>query len=700
MPAKTLLIEIGTEELPPKSLNRLRLALGEQFAAGLAAAGLSCGEVTAFATPRRLAVLVPSLADRQPDQQVEKRGPALTAAYDSEGAPTKALLGFASSCGVEATAKFETVKTDKGEWVLFRATQAGASLTELLPDILAQALAALPIDRRMRWGKRRDEFVRPVKWLCALHGSDVLTLSLFGLTAGNSSQGHRFMSKGEFKLRQADDYVKACRKARVLVDFDERRALIADGLKETAKSVGAQVTLDPALLDEVTALTEWPVVLTGTFDDSFLALPPEVLISAMKAHQRYFHLTNAKGQLLPRFITVANIASTKPALVVSGNERVIRPRLADAAFFYDQDRRTRLADRVASLETVVFQTALGSYGDKVRRLVHLAGVIADQAGAKQGLAKAELAKDASASRRAAELAKADLTTDMVGEFPELQGLMGGYYARHDGEQAEVATAVAEHYRPTQSGGELPTSLPGCYVALADKLDTLVGLFGAGQPPSGSRDPFALRRQSLGIIRLCVEKRLALDILDCLAQAAAQYSFGQQEVVLAVHDYLLERLTNWYGDQGISADKVAAVAASKQGIRDFCQADEVVRLLAGFRDQAVAEQVIAANKRVANILRKEAANESIKGRSDPALFEADAEKQLGEALRATGAQLAAGGEDVGQKIAQLASLQPAIDQFFDDVMVMVEEPRVRANRLALLAELRELFLEVADFSLLQ
>ncbi|MGI9322131.1 MAG: glycine--tRNA ligase subunit beta, partial [Pseudomonadales bacterium] len=463
MRTDTLLVEIGTEELPPKSLNRMRLALAKSFAEGLGAAGLDFGEVSVFATPRRLAILATSLADQQPAQQIEKRGPALSAAYDDDGQPTKALTGFATSCGIDDPATLDTVKTDKGEWVVFRATQSGKQTEALLPDLLNEALAALPIDRRMRWGKRRDEFVRPVKWLCALHGKKVLALSLFGLTASNKSRGHRFMSGKDFTIRRADEYVEACRKQHVLVDFEERRAQIADGLQSKAAALGAKVVVDQALLDEVTALVEWPVVLDGAFDESFLAVPQEALISAMKAHQRYFHLVNADGGLLPRFIAVANIDSAKPEVVVAGNERVIRPRLADAAFFFQQDQKMRLADQAARLDEVVFQTELGSYGDKVRRIVHLAGFIASEMKAlalskpqqpneltkaqdtssanelieaqRTSLPANEPTKVQQASReakplteadkqtvrRAAELSKADLVTDMVGEFPELQG---------------------------------------------------------------------------------------------------------------------------------------------------------------------------------------------------------------------------------------------------------------------------------------
>lgn len=702
MPAETLLVEIGTEELPPKPLNAMRLAFGEAFAAGLAAAGLAFDDVHPYATPRRLALLVAGLADRQTAQQVELRGPKVSAAYDSQGAPTQALLGFAQSCGVKDPARLETLKTSKGEWLVFRDEKPGAALAELLPGLVTDALAKLPVERTMRWGKGREEFVRPVHWLCVLHGAKTLPVRLFGLTAGGTSQGHRFMAPGAFKLARADAYVEECRKRKVLVDFDERRARIVAGLAEAAAACKGQVEEDESLLDEVAGLVEWPVALLGGFDKRFLDLPREALTTAMKSHQRCFPLVDGKGRLLPHFIAVANIESKDPKVVVAGNERVIHPRLADASFFYAQDTRQRLADRVASLDQVVFQAKLGSYGDKTRRLLALTQFIAEALG-----------MDGRAACRAAELCKADLVTDMVGEFPELQGVMGGHYARADGEDDAVATAIAEQYLPIQAGGGLPACEAGACLALADKLDTLVGLFGIGKPPSGSGDPFGLRRLASGVVRICVEKGLALDINDCLGEAAALHRFGKAErekIVQAVHGYLCERLVHLLGEEGIAADNVEAARASRAGITDFAQAGVLARILADFRQKPEAAQVIAANKRVANLLRKEGANDFFEVQVDANLLEAGAEEQLhgdwGAALVQITAQsdrsklkLEEAEQSVNGDLKKLAALQPVIDSFFDEVLVMAEDPRVRANRIALLSRVRGLFLEVADFSLL-
>ncbi len=652
---------------------------------GLTKAGLEYAGITSFATPRRLTVMVEALADRQPDQSVERRGPAVQAAFDEAGEPTKALLGFARSCGVEDVATLERLKTDKGEWVVYRATEAGQTLETLIGEIVDNALAGLPIARRMRWGKNRAEFVRPIKWLCSLYGDNVLPLSVFGLGAGAVSRGHRFMSDGEFAISNANDYVEACRAQHVMVDFAERRALILEQIQDSAAGLSATAVIDEDLLDEVTALVEWPVALAGEFDSSFLAVPPEALISAMKEHQRYFHLVDDNGALINRFITVSNIISKDPAVVVGGNERVIRPRLADAAFFYEQDAKVSLSAKIERLDQVIFQTDLGSYGDKTSRITELAEFVAEQ-----------LQLDKVLTQRASQLCKVDLITDMVGEFPDLQGIMGGYYATRDGEAQEVADAIADHYRPTQSGGELPRTAIGNVVALSDKLDTLVGLFGIGQPPTGSRDPFALRRQSLGIIRICIENDLDLDITGCLKKAADLHGF-EDKVVAEVQDYLCERLQNWYLEQDIGGDIVDAVRAGVHGVNHLAKTHRVVTTLHSFRKEPVAEQIIAANKRVANILKKEP-NEFSKGSIDTSLLVDEAENSLLSELNDK--QGVTDISDVGEQLQQLAALQPAVDRFFDDVMVMVEDEKVRANRLQLLANLRLLFLEVADFSLLQ
>lgn len=698
MPVETFLLEIGTEELPPKSLRALRDAFAEAIESGLSNAGFSCADITGFATPRRLAAQVMELDDTQPDQPVERRGPALKAAYDDKGQPTKALLGFAKSCGVADPATLDRVSTEKGEWVVYRATEPGKTLDALIADIVTGVLADLPVARRMRWGKHRAEFVRPVKWICALHGGRVVPLELFGLEAGNRSQGHRFMSRGAFTIAHANDYVKACQDNHVIADFDERRSKISEQVQATANEVGGKAVIDEALLDEVTALVEWPVALAGKFDKTFLEVPREALVSAMKEHQRYFHLDDTSGELTNRFITIANIESKDPAVVVRGNERVIRPRLADAAFFYERDSQVPLEEWVERLDQVVFQSELGTYGDKTKRIVELADhiVIALQTTALQ--------VDQALVRRAATLCKADLVTDMVGEFPSLQGIMGGYYARRSGEPGEVSTAISEHYRPVQGGGKLPDTPVGSCVALADKIDTLVGLFGIGQPPSGSSDPFALRRQSLGVIRICIEGGLDLDLGGCLEKAAELHGFKGDtipRIVEETHDYICERLSNWCVEQGIGGDIVSAVRAGERGASRLASAHQVVATLHLFRKQPVAERIISANKRVANILRK-AANENVKGMAgdiDKKLLGEPAEKALGSAVASTRKELQQldGAE---AQLEALAALQPAVDQFFDDVLVMAEDPAVRTNRLRLLSSLRRLFLEVADFSLMQ
>ncbi|MDA0977283.1 MAG: glycine--tRNA ligase subunit beta [Proteobacteria bacterium] len=684
MPVNDLLIELGTEELPPKSLNRLRLALEENFRTELARLQFDFDSVDSFATPRRLAVRVMSLSSQQPDQLVERKGPAIAAAYDADGNPTRALSGFMRSCGIDDATLLETLKTEKGEWVQFKAQAPGAELVDLLPEVLDNVLAMLPIDRRMRWGKLRNEFVRPVHWLVCLYGTEVVPIQVLGLNAGNTSRGHRFMSNGEFVITSANDYVEACRTNHVIADFNERQQLIATQIDALAKIEKGQLEPDPALLEEVTALVEWPVALAGRFEERFLSVPQEVLISAMKEHQRYFHLVDADtGQLMPVFITVSNIESSNPDVVISGNERVIRPRLSDAAFFFEQDARTPLSQRVENLANVVFQTELGTYREKATRISRLAGFIAGELGA-----------DVPGASRAGLLCKADLVSDMVGEFPDLQGIMGGHYARRDAESNDVAEGIEQHYRPIQAGGELPSGALASCVALADKLDTIMGLFGINQPPTGSRDPFALRRQSLGVIRICVENRLDLDLQRCLEEAASGYERGFSTE--AARQYIIERLTGYYADQDISADVVDAATAAGSGVCNLLKIDEVVRAIRSFRRDAVAESIIAANKRVANLLKKVDLDVLPAG-FDPQLATEAAESALAVSL---GQVHFDENTSMESRLSALAELQSPVDRFFDEVLVMADDIPVRNNRLALLRDLRQRFLEVADFSLLQ
>lgn len=678
---ETLLVEIGTEELPPKSLKRLQLSLAASMQGQFKNADLGFDDLTCHATPRRLALIVTGLVDQQPDQSVERRGPAVKAAYDDDGNPSKALNGFMKSCGVEDPSELETLSTDKGEWLMYKATKPGAALSELLPSLLETALSELPIDRRMRWGANRAEFVRPVKWLLSVYGDEELPIKVLGFESGRVSRGHRFMSDGEFTINHANEYEASCRQHHVMVSFDERRRLIQESITAIANETGAELENDEDLLDEVASLVEWPVALKGTFDESFLAVPAEVLISAMKEHQRYFHLMK-DGKLLPAFITIANLESTDPDVVIAGNERVIKPRLSDAAFFFDQDTKTSLEDKLGRLASVVFQTELGTYGEKADRISRLAGFIAG-----------EINADVSAAERTGLLAKADLVSDMVGEFTDLQGVMGGHYARHDGESDEISKGIEQHYRPTQSGGELPEGPVASSVSLADKIDTLTGIFGIGQPPTGSRDPFALRRQSLGVIRICIENRLTLDLETCFTKSAELYdrSFETRPVI----EYIIERLTAYYGELGIGKDVVdAAVSASGDGT-ELLAIDGVIRALQQFSSSESAGKIIAANKRVANLLKKSDAD-SLPAAFDTSLASEDAEHQLHKAIQEIGLDNA----DVETQMNSLASLQQPVDQFFEEVLVMDEDDKVRNNRLVLLRDLRNLFLRVADFSLLQ
>ncbi|HJP52501.1 MAG TPA: glycine--tRNA ligase subunit beta [Pseudomonadales bacterium] len=681
---KDLLIEIGTEELPPKSLRTMMENLGSNFSQKLNEAELEFESLQTFATPRRLALLIKSLAAAQPDHIVEKRGPSLKAAYDEAGQPSKAALGFMRSCGIKDLSHLEQQETEKGTWLVYRVQKSGAHLKDLITELINSSLAELPIDRRMRWGASREEFVRPVHWLVVLHGSEVLPATVLGVNAGNITSGHRFMAPGEISLDSASSYVNCLHEANVVVDFESRKQLIVDQLDDMAVHEKAEVVVDPDLLDEVTSLVEWPVALLGNFDPEFLKLPEEALISAMQSHQCYFHLVDKDNRLLPKFITIANIASSNPQTVIAGNERVISPRLSDAAFFINQDKKTSLDNRLAHLKTVLFQSKLGSYHDKAERVARLAGYIADKIGA-----------DATVASRAGLLCKADLASDMVGEFPELQGIMGGYYARHDGEDSSVSDAISEHYRPVVSGGDLPDTPAGQCVAIADKIDTLTGLFGIDQPPSGSRDPFALRRQTLGIIRICVEKSLALDLRELINEAINIHD--QEFDGDAVISYLIERLGVWYQDQGISFDTFSAVQQSSEKISDLCANDIRVRSLQAFRTHARAANLIAANKRIANILKK--VDESTLAPVTEAIFTEDAELALFSALGKATSDLS-NTENYEEKFLALADLQPAIDRYFDDVMVMADEESLRDNRLATLSQMRNLFLSVADLSVLQ
>lgn len=689
MAKQDFLVEIGTEELPPKALKTLSDAFTSGFCKGLDDAGLSYGKVESFAAPRRLAIRVHGLADAQPDKAVEKRGPAVKAAFDDAGNPTRALTGFANSAGVTPD-QLDTLETEKGAWVVYRTVEQGRATAELIPELVEQSLAGLPIPKRMRWGAHKAEFVRPVHWIVLLLGNKIIDANIMGLPTGNETRGHRFHCPKELIIPTPDAYEVVLREeGYVLASFEERRDKIRAGVEALAHEQGdAQAVIDDDLLDEVTALNEWPVPLLGHFEERFLEVPAEALISSMKEHQKYFHVVNRDGRMLPLFITVANLESKDPSQVVSGNEKVIRPRLADAAFFYDTDRKHTLESRIDALKPIVFQEKLGSLHDKSVRVAALAKKIAEAIDGKPENAE-----------RAAMLAKTDLVSEMVLEFTDLQGIMGEYYARNDGEPDDVAAALNEQYMPRFAGDDLPQTLTGCAVALADRLDSLVGLFGIDQPPSGTRDPFGLRRSALGVLRIIVERELPLDLQTCCEWAAANFtSLTVADPVTPVVDYMLDRFRAHYEEQGIGAEVYLAVHARRPTRPlDF---EQRIRAVEAFRQLPAAQALAAANKRVSNILVKQG-GEGISEQVDSSLLQDAAEKALAEAVDAQADKvtpLFARG-DYGTALTSLADLRETVDRFFDDVMVMADDTAIRNNRLALLNRLRNLFLQVADISLL-
>ena len=685
---RDLLFELGTEELPPKSLLTLSRALQTQVEDGLARASLSHDRILAYATPRRLALHIFGLDARQPDQVVERRGPALNAAYTADGQPSKAVEGFARSCGVTVD-KLLTLKTDKGEWLVFRQDVAGQPVQNLLPDILRQALAALPIAKRMRWGAGEAEFVRPVHWAVLLLGTDVIAAEILGCATGRTTRGHRFHHPEPIEIQTPGEYAEKLRAARVVASFAERREKVRNLAVQAATSVQGVAHIEEDLLDEVAALVEWPVPVLGNFEARYLALPPEVPITTMQANQKYFPVKDAAGKLLPHFITFANLESANPDSVRNGNERVVRPRLADGEFFWNQDRRKTLESRVPALDNIVFQNKLGTLLDKTRRVQHLAGHIA-------GL----LNTDGATAQRAALLAKADLLTEMVGEFPELQGLMGRYYARAEGEPEEVAQAIEEQYFPKQSGGALPASQAGRILSLAEKIDTLTGIFSAGLIPTGDKDPYALRRAALGVIRIAIETGLDFDPAELLDFALKGYShdFDRAAVRDQVHGFILDRLKGYCLERGHTADAFDAVfSVGPASLPDF---ERRLSAVADFRTLPEAEALAAANKRIRNILRK--AEIIVAGNADEARFVQDEERALFAAARQARQDLLPLMErrDYTAALQRLAQLRPTVDAFFDKVMVMAEDAAVRNNRLGLLMLLEGLFLDIADISRLQ
>lgn len=686
---RDLLIEIGTEELPPKALSDLSIAFEQGIRDGLEKAGLPYREIRPFATPRRLAVLIRDLPAQQADRPLERRGPALSAAFGPDGQPTKAAEGFARSCGV-SVAELQRLETDKGAWLVHLSTETGAPTAQLIPAIVDAALAGLPIPKRMRWGDRDEEFVRPVHWVVLLFGDQVIPATVMGAQAGRETRGHRFHHPEPMALNAPADYAdRLAQEGKVIADFAERRDRVCAQAEAIAAELHGTAVIKPELLDEVTSLVEWPVALAGNFEPRFLEVPAEALISTMQDNQRYFPVVDRDGKLLPHFITIANLESRDPAQVRAGNERVIRPRFSDAEFFWNQDRKQPLAARQEALEKVIFQQRLGTVAAKSARVAALAQFIAERSGGNPAWAE-----------RAAQLAKCDLLTQMVQEFPELQGIMGRYYAQHDGEPAEVAQAQEEQYLPRFAGDRLPASATGRALALADRLDTLIGIFAIGQPPSGTKDPFALRRAALGVLRILIEGGLDLDLLALLERAAERFdsAIRADEAVNAVFEFMLERLRGYYLDQGVRADTVEAVLECRPTRPlDF---DRRVRAVDAFRALPEAASLTAANKRIRNILKK--VETELPSRIQSDLLREASERILAECLEKLAAEaipLMESGQ-YNDALGRLASLREPVDAFFDGVMVMAEDAALRDNRLALLHELSNLFLQVADFSRLQ
>ncbi|AHG78524.1 glycine--tRNA ligase subunit beta [Mannheimia varigena] len=688
MTTQNFLAEIGTEELPPKALKKLATAFAENVEQELNLAGLAFEKVEWFAAPRRLAVKVLGLADAQPSKEIEKRGPAVSAAFDAEGKPTKAAEGWAKGCGITVE-QAERIATDKGEWLVHRAVIEGQPTKNLLVDIIAKSLANLPIPKTMRWGDKTEQFVRPVHTVTLLFGAELIEGEILGVASGRTIRGHRFLGEREFQIDNADQYPQLLKdRGSVVADFNERKALILAKSQEKATALGGVADIEEDLLDEVTSLVEYPNVLTAKFEERFLAVPAEALVYTMKGDQKYFPIYDKDGKLLPHFIFVSNINPDDPSKIIEGNEKVVRPRLTDAEFFFKTDLKQKLEDQLPRLETVLFQQQLGTLRDKTARIEALAGEIAAQIGADQTKAK-----------RAGLLSKCDLMTNMVFEFTDTQGVMGMHYARHDGEDEEVAVALNEQYMPRFAGDELPKSLVACSVALADKFDTLTGIFGIGQAPKGSADPFALRRAALGSLRIIVEKNLPLDLAEIVAKSTALFGdkLTNKNVVDEVVDFMLGRFRAWYESEGIAVDVIQSVLARRPTKpADF---DARVRAVSHFRTLDSAEALAAANKRVSNILAK--ADIAI-GEIDVSVCVELAEKALAEAvitLKGEVQPLIAQG-DYTAVLDKLANLRQPVDAFFDGVMVNAEDQKLRQNRLAILSTLQGLFLQVADISLLQ
>lgn len=683
------LVEVGTEELPPKALRTLMDAFGANLIAAIDDARLDHGDWQTFASPRRLSVKISDLAHRQQDRKAEQKGPPVKVAFDSDGQPTPAAKAFAKKCGVEMS-ELDRRKTGKGEWLVYESVEKGKTVAALLPGLIEQSLDALPIPRRMRWGAGEAEFVRPVHWIVLLHGESAIEATVMGRTAGNQSRGHRFHAPGPLTIRSPDTYLETLEKEGfVIADFERRREMIQSSVNAAAVAAGGQIVDGETLYDEVAALVEWPVAVLGSFDEEYLQLPREAIVSTLTGHQRYFPVADQGGALLPRFVTVANLQSKDPDQVRDGNERVIRPRLADAAFFFNSDAKKTLASRQEALHDVVYQRGLGSLFEKSQRVAALAAWLVEQLGV-----------DGNDVARAAALAKCDLLTGMVGEFPELQGTMGGYYAIGDGENSAVAAAISEHYQPRFAGDNLPASTAGQILSVADKLDTIAGVFCLGKKPSGNRDPFGLRRAALGIVRILVECGLDIDLNTLIAvavDAQPKFESAGDSVAEDLYAFVTDRLRRYFlqRDSGLKSESFEAVMVRRPAsLVDF---DRRLAAVQTFQRLEQAQSLAAANKRIANILRK--AGDPVGISVNKKLLQEDAEIALFNAL--VNAQQKVEPmlkiRSYAEVLNELADLRDPVDRFFDDVMVMTDDLGVKNNRLALLSELRAMFLDVADIS---
>nr|WP_218058567.1 glycine--tRNA ligase subunit beta [Gilliamella apicola] len=686
---KTFLVEIGTEELPPKSLRTLAESFAANFIQQLDNANLEHGEVLWYASPRRLALKVLNLNDTQPDSQIVKRGPAVSAAFDANGNATKAAEGWARGCGITVD-QAERIQTDKGEWLSYTQNQKGQPVVNLLSDMVKTASSKLPIPKPMRWAARQVEFIRPCHTVTMLYGDELVPGTILEIKSDRIIRGHRFMGEQEFTIDNADQYPEILeQRGKVIADYDKRKSIIKQQAEEEAAKLNGKADLTDNLLEEVSSLVEWPVVLTAKFEERFLEVPAESLVYTMKGDQKYFPVYDKQGKLLPNFIFVANIESKDPQVVISGNEKVVRPRLADAEFFYQTDLKQRLEDRLPRLETVLFQQQLGTVKDKAIRIESLSGFIADKIGA-----------DIEQAKRAGKLTKCDLVTNTVFEFPETQGIMGRYLALKDGESIEVATAIEEQYKPRFSGDELPSTTVSCAVSIAEKLDTLAGIFGIGQHPKGDKDPFALRRAAIGVLRIIVEKALPLDLVELTNYAASLYGdkLNNKNVVGDIVIFMQGRFRAWYQEQGFAIDTIQAVLAlNPTKPADF---DARVKAVTHFRTLPEASSLAEANKRVSNILSK--AEVTIPEQVNAALLETGAEGQLAKKLAILTDKLSPYFSESRYQdaLVELSSLKETVNAFFDSVMVMVDNEGIRLNRLALLKKLQNLFLKVADISLLQ